>query len=178
MDDSQHIDRFVDLLTNQQRDLYAYIMTLLPRVQDADDILQETNKVLWTKRADFREGTSFRAWACRIAHFQVLAHRKRQRRDHRRLSFDLVEQLAEEVATPSQSSEGLLAMLVHCMSKLSDWGRELIRMRYDLELLAPQIAEQTGRSPVAVRQALFVVRRDLARCMKNKLDDKEKEEAP
>ena len=69
----KNTERFVEHLTDQQRDLYAYIMTLLPRVQDADEVLQETNRILWTKRADFREGTSFRAWACRIAHYQVLA---------------------------------------------------------------------------------------------------------
>ena len=173
MTDSKHLDRFVEHLTDQQRDLYAYIMTLLPRVQDADDVLQETNRILWTKRNDFREGTSFRAWACCIAHYQVLAHRKRQRREFRRLSFDLVEQLAEEVSTPRQSSDRLLATLVHCMGKLSQSSRELVEMRYGEAMLAPQIAERTGRSPTAIRQSLFVIRRELTRCIKETLDGKE-----
>ena len=173
MDDARHTDRFVEHLTNQQRNLYAFIMTLLPRVQDADDVLQETNRVLWTKRADFREGTSFRAWACRIAHYQVLAHRKRQRRDQRRLSSDLVDQLAEELATPRPCSDRLLATLVQCMGKLNDTSRELVEMRYGQSLLAPEIAERTGRSPTAIRQSLFVIRKDLTRCIKDTLDGKE-----
>ena len=173
MDDTQHVTQFVEHLTNHQRDLYVYIVTLLTRTQDADDVLQETNKVLWAKRADFREGTSFRAWACRVAHYQVLAHRKRQRRDHRRLSFALVEQLAEETSSPQQPSGHLITILKHCMGKLSDSNRKLVEMRYDMELLAPQIAEKTGRSATAVRQALFVIRRDLARCIKDTLDGEE-----
>lgn len=173
MDDARHNDQFVEHLTNQQRNLYAYILTLLPRVQDADDVLQETNRVLWTKRADFREGTSFRAWACRVAHYQVLAHRKRQRRDQRRLSTDLIEQLAEEIAPPQPSSDRLLATLVQCMGKLNDASRHLVEMRYGQSLLAPDIADRTGRSPTAIRQSLFVIRKDLMRCIQNTLDDKE-----
>ncbi|NLF08384.1 MAG: sigma-70 family RNA polymerase sigma factor [Pirellulaceae bacterium] len=173
MDNSTHEDGFVEHLTNQQRDLYVYILTLLPRAQDADEVLQETNKVLWMKRADFREGTNFRAWAFRIAQFQVLSHRKRQRREHRLLSLDLVGQLADETAQPRDVSRSLVAILKNCVEKLSAASRELLKMRYDLDLSAPQIAEKTGRSPVAVRQALFTVRRDLTRCMKDVLDEKE-----
>ena len=174
MDDAQqHIDRFVEDLTNYQRNLYAYILTLLPRVQDADDVLQETNRVLWTRREDFRQGTNFWAWACRIAHYQVLALRKRQRRDSRHLSLDLIELLANELVVPQQLPERLLKALVSCMGKLSETNRNLIDLRYGEMLLAPQIAEKTGRSPVAIRQALFAIRKDLTRCIGETLDGKE-----
>lgn len=173
MDDSQDTDRFVEHLTNHQRDLYAYIMTLMPRVQDADDVLQETNKILWMKRSEFREGTSFRAWASRIAHYQVLAHRKRQRRDSRRLSPDLVDQLAQEMAVARPCSERLLAVLVQCTNRLTEAGRALVEMRYGQSLLAREIAEKTGRSALAIRQALFVIRKDLTCCIKQTLEGKE-----
>lgn len=169
----QPIDRFVECLTEEQRNLYAYIVTLLPRVQDADDVLQETNRVLWTKRDDFRSGTNFGAWARSIAHYQVLAHLKRQRRNSRCLSLDLVEQLAEEAAESRQSSGRILNALVDCMGKLSEANRNLIDLRYDEMLLAPQIAEKTGRSAVAVRQALFVIRKDLTNCITETLERKD-----
>jgi RNA polymerase sigma-70 factor, ECF subfamily len=170
---SHNIDLFVERLTNHQRDLYAYILTLLPRTQDADDVLQETNRVLWAKREDFREGTSFWAWACRIAHYQVLAHLKRQRRDCRRLSLDLVDQLAVESAAPREFPDRILNALTHCKERLSENNRNLIDLRYGEMLLAPQIAERTGRSAVAIRQALFAIRKDLTRCIAETLDRKE-----
>jgi RNA polymerase sigma-70 factor (ECF subfamily) len=174
MDETQqYIDRFVEQLTNEQRNLYAYILTLLPRFQDADDVLQETNRVLWTRRDDFLRDTNFWAWACRIAHFQALAHLKRQRRDSRCLSLDLIEQLAKEIPDPQQFSERLLDALVYCRDKLGETSRNLIDLRYGEMLLAPQIAERTGRSPAAVRQALFVIRKDLTRCIAETLDGKE-----
>jgi RNA polymerase sigma-70 factor, ECF subfamily len=169
----QHIDRFVEQLTDEQRNLYAYILTLLPRPHDADDVLQETNKVLWARRDDFLRGTNFWAWACRIAHYQALAHLKRQRRNSCCLSLDLIEQLAEETPAPQHFSERLLDALVYCRNKLGKKNRNLIDLRYGEMLLAPQIAERTGRSPVAVRQALFAIRKDLTRCIAERLDGKE-----
>mgnify|MGYP000113776971 CR=1 FL=1 len=35
----------------------------MPGMDGVDDVLQETNVVLWEKRATFEPGTNFRAWA-------------------------------------------------------------------------------------------------------------------
>lgn len=40
---------FIQLLTTHQSRLYAYILTLVFDPNDADDVLQETNTVLWSK---------------------------------------------------------------------------------------------------------------------------------
>ena len=64
---------FVRLLTGQQRQLYLYIIALLPNPTDVDDVLQATNMVLWSKADEFEPGSDFGAWARRVAHFEVLA---------------------------------------------------------------------------------------------------------
>ncbi len=69
---------FVGSLTGSQRKLYAFILSLVRHPADADDILQETNLVLWRKAGEFEAGTSFEAWSFRVAHFQVMDHRKRR----------------------------------------------------------------------------------------------------
>ena len=51
-------------------------MSVLPNRTDVDDLLQETNLVLWREFESFEIGTNFTAWAYRIAHNQVLAWRK------------------------------------------------------------------------------------------------------
>ena len=46
MSDCQDHDAFTAQLVAVQRRLYAYILTALPNLQDADDVLQETNAAL------------------------------------------------------------------------------------------------------------------------------------
>ena len=58
---------FVEMLTQHQRKLYGYIYTLVRNSADSDDLLQETNLVLWNKRLEYEFGNNFIAWACRIA---------------------------------------------------------------------------------------------------------------
>ena len=93
---TDRIERYVQQLTDGQNRLYAYILMLLPNHDDAADVLQETNLVLWRKSGEFVEGTEFGAWACRIAYYQVFARLRDAKRD--RLVFDpqLLDQLGAE----------------------------------------------------------------------------------
>ncbi|HVJ69575.1 MAG TPA: sigma factor, partial [Caulifigura sp.] len=70
-------EELVSLITWHQRRLFAYIMSLVRSPNDAEDILQEVNVVLWRKRDDFHAGTDFLAWAFRISRTQVMAFRAR-----------------------------------------------------------------------------------------------------
>ena len=58
----------------------AYIITQIPGSPDVRDILQEVNVVLWEKRGTFKEGTNFGAWACTVARYKVLEHRRKEAR--------------------------------------------------------------------------------------------------
>ena len=49
----------IRLISQLQPALLAYILTLHRNHTDAQDILQETNDVLWQKISLFQEGTSF-----------------------------------------------------------------------------------------------------------------------
>ena len=139
----------------------------IPR-QDADDVLQETNVVLWQKREDFTEGTNFWAWACRIAQFQVLSLRKQQQRDRLRFDDDLIEQLAtESVEMPSDRQEAL----EKCLDGLSDRKRELISLRYGTDLPAAKVAEKLGLTRGAVYDSLYNIRLSLAHCIDHFLID-------
>jgi RNA polymerase sigma-70 factor (ECF subfamily) len=148
-----------------QRSLYAFILTLVPRREDAYDILQETNLVLWQKRQDFLKGTNFFAWASRIARNKVLMHRRKLRRD--RLCFDdiLVGKLADDVAGEPFFGDDWLSPLWQCVEKLVDDDRVLLEKRYVEGLQARHIADQVGRSPGAIAQALYRIRLTLMRCI-------------
>ncbi|MCH9001552.1 MAG: hypothetical protein IIC02_03175, partial [Planctomycetes bacterium] len=77
-------EQFVRELTANQSRLLAYVLTLLPDYEAAQDVAQNTNVVLWRKADTFREGTQFMTWACQVARLEVLAYFRDQGRDRRR----------------------------------------------------------------------------------------------
>ena len=64
---------FSQQLTQIQRKLYSYILSLVPNRTEAQDILQESNFVLCRKAEEYDKDRNFQAWAFRIARYQVMA---------------------------------------------------------------------------------------------------------
>ena len=156
---------FVQQLAEVQRGLYAYILQLLPNRMDADDVLQATNLVMWSKRAEFHQGSDFPAWAGRIAYYEVLTHRKKLHRDKLRFNDQLIEQLAREASTDAGDMESILRTLRRCMEKLSESDRELVHWQYTDDLRPREIAERLGRSAGAIAQAMHRIRMTLLKCI-------------
>ncbi len=50
---------------------------LLANRQQAQDVMQETNLVLWCTADQFQPGTNFAAWMMKVAYYQVLDHRRK-----------------------------------------------------------------------------------------------------
>ena len=156
---------FIQLLTSHQSRIYAYILSLVFDPDQADDVLQETNAVLWQKHQEFESGTNFVAWSFRVAHFQIMAHRKTLGRDRHVFDDDLTREVAR-VAEESNSTFLLRQSLLRkCIEKLSDKHRDLIRMRYRTGATLAAVAEDIGKSTGAVKQLLFRIRTLLADCV-------------
>lgn len=54
-DDPVALQAYVTLMTKHQANLRAFIVSLMPGSRDVDDVLQDTNAVLWQKRARFED---------------------------------------------------------------------------------------------------------------------------
>lgn len=165
MDSSAHSDEFVVQITGVQARLYAYVLSLLGDPHQAADVVQETNLVLWRKANDFAPDTDFAAWACRVAHFQVLAFRQKMGRD--RLVFDdlLLADLAERAAGRSESFDARLSVLFDCMKRLSERQRALFRRHYADGQSIGEMAAAGGETAGAITQAMFRARLALLKCM-------------
>jgi len=74
------VGEFVTLLTAQQARIYAYILSLVPNFNDADDLLQDTTKLMWEKFDDFVLGTDFLAWGKKIAYYQIMDYYRNKRK--------------------------------------------------------------------------------------------------
>jgi RNA polymerase sigma-70 factor (ECF subfamily) len=162
---SRNSDAFVQLMTEHQGRLFAYVLSLLGDPDQANDVLQEANLVLWRNAEEFQMGSNFRAWAFRIAHFQVMAHRQRLLRD--RLVFDdeMLAVLDPAAKAVDETYEERQERLTVCLEKLPEAQRDLLRQRYADGLSLQAIAESVRRTANAVAQTLFRARRKLIDCV-------------
>lgn len=150
MDDSKkHINgrEFVTLITANQRKIYAYILTLVPNLNDADDIMQETTALMWERKADFTPGTDFVAWGARIAYFKVLDYRKKTNKNrHMIVSKEQFKKIEEGALEQSKHTGMMINKLEECVKKLPKPDRQLIYLRYSLELSVREISKRFNKS--------------------------------
>src|SRR5436190_16383016 len=85
---------FLRLLLQNERRLYAYVLTLMPNRADADDVFQEASLVMWDKFDADHPPDDFTAWGCRIAYFKVLDCRKKRHRARVIFSSEMLERVA------------------------------------------------------------------------------------
>lgn len=162
-------EQFVSLLAGAQNRVFAYIVSLLGDPNWADDVLQETNLVLWRKAQEYKPGTPFDAWACRVAYFQVLAARRDAGRD--RLLFDdnMLESLAGQAEQRAGTWDDFRSALRVCLEKLSGPQRDMLRRRYGEGITVTEIAKQDNDSSGAVSSALYRIRQSLMTCIRRTL---------
>lgn len=162
-------DEFVQLFTETQRRLYLFILAQVPSVSDAEEVLQNTNLVIWSKCDQFTLGTSFFAWSSQIATYEVLKHRQRFSRDRLQFNDDFVQTVAWEVEESTDDLELRRLALEMCLKKLRPADRELIHRRYQPGESGKSLAEDLDRPANSVYQSLGRIRRQLLECINRRL---------
>lgn len=161
---------FVTELTNHQGDLWAFLCSLMPGHPDVADVLQKTNLVLWNKHAQFTPGTSFRAWAFKIARYEMLHHLRSLRRDGWvPLDENLMETIAGELPDELAPAHERMAALEHCLRKIRPEDRQLLENRYTKGRALDDFALATGRSVSSLSVTLFRLRAALRQCIERRL---------
>jgi len=130
VDLSAHHLPFVQLLTAHQRRLYAYVLSLMGDPDQANDVVQETNVVMWQKADTFELGTNFAAWMMRVAHFQVLAHRQRITRQRWVFDDETIALLAAEAEDRDPHYDEQSRIMHGCLAHLNDRHRAILQARY------------------------------------------------
>ncbi|MBI1346001.1 sigma-70 family RNA polymerase sigma factor [bacterium] len=160
---------FVQLFTRHQRRLYLHILMQVTHPVDAEEILQETNLIAWSKFAQFQLGTNFLAWVSQIATFEIMKYRSRKRRERLQFSEEFLEVVAQESLARTDELEQRRLALVHCLQKLRPSDRELIQQRYAPGESGKALAETMGRPANSVYQSLGRIRRTLLECIERRL---------
>lgn len=166
----QHIIR---LITEHQTELSAYIRSIMPAVSGKDDVLQETNILLWEKRADLLNLEGFKPWAYRIAYFQTLAHlKKRKRQKTVFLEPDVIDQIATEHSFFAMEERHVhkTELLEHCLTELNAEDHQLITFHYEKHGGLKDYARATGITIGRIKHALIRIRSNLKICMERRLN--------
>jgi RNA polymerase sigma-70 factor (ECF subfamily) len=162
-------EEFVQLFTRHQRRLFLFILSQWPDPLLAEEILQETNVIIWRKASQFQRGSNFLAWSTQIASYEIMKFRARRRRDRLQFSDEFLEQVAAEAVTRSDELETRRAALVFCLQKLKPSDRELVQLRYAPGESGKNLAESLGRPANSVYQSLGRIRRTLWQCIQRRL---------
>lgn len=167
--DAESQKRLMALMTRHQRQVFAYIYTLVPRRHDAEDLLQETSLVICEKFSTFREGTDFVAWACQIAYWRVRYSRQKYARSKVIFNDEIFEAVASTASTMTGEIDIRHEALGCCLQKLPARDREFVLTRYEAGSSVEEAARQSGRSIVAAYKALTRIRKALFDCVTNQL---------
>ncbi|HWB01470.1 MAG TPA: sigma-70 family RNA polymerase sigma factor [Verrucomicrobiales bacterium] len=156
---------FTALLDAHQQRLLAWLIALTGDASEARDVLQQTNLVLWKKSGEFAAGSSFSAWALRVAHFEFLSWRQRKGRDRLVFNDTLLEGVAEALDEVDAAAEARHAALETCLPKLPVRQREIVMRRYLNGERVDAIGTALGLPANAVSQILWRARQNLLECI-------------
>ena len=160
-------DEFIRLLTCEQTRLFSYIASLLGDLNDASNVLQQTNMLLWRKVDEFTIGTNFHVWARKVAYYQTLAFLRDRKRDKHIFDDALLAQLASRQSEIDDDERRVA--LRHCLGSISEESRELVRQRYAPGKSIAEIAKLRQKSEGAIRMALMRIRQALVDCVERQL---------
>lgn len=163
---------FMRLYTTHARRLYGYILCFIPNLTDADDLLQDTCSVMWSKYSDFTPGSNFMSWAMRIARLVIANHLRKA--NVRKRVVPLSAELQDAIACTAESCGVLhedhrVDALQRCLSRLRDKDRMLLHWRYEGSHSIKSISQRLGRSIDMVYKALSRIHSQLLECIEHRI---------
>lgn len=163
-DSAKRSEQFVRLLKKNERRLNGYVLSLVHNWNDADDIVQDVAVRLWQQFDDYDPAADFGAWACRIAYYQILTHRKRLGRERMRFSEKFARIVADEIAAITAESGEDQEALRQCLDKLDSVERGLLRDYYS-GISVAELTAKLGRSAASLYKNIAALRRALRECI-------------
>lgn len=169
---------FVKLLVVAERQILGYLVSMVPSIQDAEEILQETSVLMWEKFDEFMETQDgepsidrFLAWGNKIAFYKVLNSRRKRRLPCIVFSEDVLEVISEEWLRQNESKElhDRRQALSNCIKSLPKVQSEVLQDYYWHKLTVKKIAEKQQKTTEGVYKILQRVRLSLHRCIERRL---------
>jgi RNA polymerase sigma-70 factor (ECF subfamily) len=166
-------DQFLRLFVENEETLRGFVRSLVPTLEDAREVMQETAAVLWRKFDDLDSEDNFRRWAFGVARMEAMTFRRDRARDRHVFSEDLIRLLEAEAEEAAESHEREEQALASCLKKLPAAQRELVEAAYAAGARIDEMARASGRTPMALYKVLHRTRVALADCIRMTLEREE-----
>ena len=163
--DSSRYEEFLSLFRTNEDRIFGFILTFLPNLTKAEDILQETMIVMWRKFSEFEPGTNFGAWGIQIARYNLYKYHRSQKSDIIHFDTDALEVIAMHVAECEDSKTNThIDALLHCFEKLEEKSKKIILLRYENNFNVPDISKKIGRTIRDTYRILSRIQHALQKC--------------
>lgn len=147
----------------------SYILSLVPNFNDAEDIMQDTSSMMWSRFSDFEPGTDFLAWGRTIAFYRVLEYRRHQKNKKSLTTRPELFQLLEREAKVRKNdrSRDYHTYLKDCLKKLRSNELLLVQMRYMQNTKMCDIARRVGLTLRTTYRNLARIQEQLQLCVEH-----------
>jgi RNA polymerase sigma-70 factor (ECF subfamily) len=163
--DKQISEEIAVLWTHAHPAVAAFVSSIVPSFQDADDILQQVAVSIIKNYDKYDRDRPFVAWAIGIAKNEVLMYLRKNLRDKLIFSPRAIQAISEVHEKESLKFDAMRKALDVCIKKLKGRSRRILEMRYVSELPIPRIAQKIGVGPNAVYTAFHKIRLALRDCI-------------
>lgn len=151
-----------------QRNLLAFIGSLVHDFAEAEELLQETAAQIFEHVDRYDETRPFLPYAFGVARNVVLLHQRRSGRHPVLFTSEAIDRLAVAFEEIADEEDALRAALRECRETLPPRSRRLCRLRYEEGLASGEIARRMNSSPGTVRIWLFRIREQLKKCIQQR----------
>ena len=166
-DDSRH-SVFLSYTLKHQPQLYGYIFAMVPNLSVVDDLVQETILVMWEKFETFEPGTSFFAWAKKIAYYKVINYLDRAHHSDVYFNKEILENI-EKNSIVFENTDTRIEALEECMAKLKDKDKELLKLKYVEGLSIKEVAIKVSRPIQGMYKVMARIHNTLENCVRANL---------
>lgn len=160
---------FVRLITANQSQIYAYIVSLVGNCTDADDVMQETTSTMWQHFDDFKPNTDFISWGVAIAYYKVLEFRRSRRHEKFQFDDDVLDILAHKAKQDLMDSNTYLSKLQDCLQKLDKYDYQLVRLRYISGVTMNELSRRFNKTVRSIYYQIAKIHGLLMRCIERSI---------
>jgi RNA polymerase sigma-70 factor, ECF subfamily len=160
---------FVANLSRVQPALRGFALALTGSFADAEDLIQETNLVLWSKAAEFDSSKPLIGWALGIA--RNIAKNSQRKWKGLALCADnqMLERLSERFSVLSNEIDARQEHLRECVEKLPARQKQILLSRYEEDLSTRDLATRFETTEGYIHLLLTRVRAALHECINRRM---------
>ena len=157
--------QFLRLFLSSERELFRTVAALVPAIEDAEEIVQQTAIALWEKFDLYDPQRPFTPFACGFATNVARQWIASRRRWNSVLERNLADELLRRRDQLRPLMDARLRNLDDCLQKLPDDQRRILDRFYFRRTPIDAIAAEVGRSIDAVYKSLQRIRHALRDCI-------------